>query len=210
MVRLVFVGVIALVGSCFGPICSGQVRPTGAARSGSAHDGYGFGYAGHPHGRSSVYAFPFYVGGGFGGYGGSYYGDYAGSAPAYPPPGYADPSLQQPGAPPVVINQYFGGPPPMTGPQDPAQSDDQSIHLYQQQPAATGYSPQVASDTHTYLIAYKDHSVYTALAYWIEGSTLHYVTTANTHNQADIGLIDLDFTKKLNADRSMPFNVPVQ
>ena len=59
-----------------------------------------------------------------------------------------------------------------------------------------------------YLISYKDHSVYPALAYWIEGDTLHYVTTQNTHNQASLSLIDIDQTYKLNADRSVPFTVP--
>ena len=59
-----------------------------------------------------------------------------------------------------------------------------------------------------YLIAYRDHTVYSALAYWVEGDTLHYVTTQNTHNQASLALIDLDRTTKLNADRSIPFSIP--
>ena len=49
-----------------------------------------------------------------------------------------------------------------------------------------------------YLIAYKNHAVYTALAYWVEDKTLHYVTTQNTHNQASLDLIDLTLTKSLN------------
>lgn len=59
-----------------------------------------------------------------------------------------------------------------------------------------------------YLIEYKDHSIYSALAYWIEGDTLHYVTTQNTHNQASLSLIDVEKTAKLNEDRSVPFSIP--
>ena len=59
-----------------------------------------------------------------------------------------------------------------------------------------------------YLISYKDHTIYSALTYWLEGDTLHYVTTQNTHNQATLSLIDLDKTYKLNEDRSVPFSIP--
>jgi hypothetical protein len=42
----------------------------------------------------------------------------------------------------------------------------------------------------------------------VEGDTLHYVTTQNTHNQASLALIDLEQTTKLNADRAIPFSIP--
>jgi len=66
----------------------------------------------------------------------------------------------------------------------------------------------IAEPQNYYLIEYKDHSIYSALAYWIEGDTLHYVTTQNTHNQASLSLIDLEKTAKLNEDRSVPFSIP--
>jgi hypothetical protein len=201
MLRAIFVGSLFVTASCFAQVHAG-------------HGGYGNGYHGGGYGYSHggrggyVFAYPVYIGG-YGLYNG-YYGDYSsGYAPAYP-----DPSLQpapQPApAPPVVINQYFGGPPQSAGPQmDPSQApDDQAIHFYQQQPNPSAYAQQPVSDNNTFLIAYKDHSVYTAIAYWIDGRTLHYITAGNVHNQADLNLIDVDFTKKLNADRSMPFNVP--
>lgn len=211
--RVRFLLVVSLV---FAASCFGQVRASRGGVGGGSH----YGHAGHSYGRGGyVYAYPSYIGG-YGGYYGGYYGDYGsgdsqgyspGYSQAYAPgyaPGYADPSLQGPGpvaAPPVVINQYFGGS-PMGG--APEQPDDQNIHMYQQQPPPARYSPDPASDSHTYLIAYKDHSVYTAIAYWVEGNTLHYITSGNTHNQADLNLIDVEFTRKLNSDRSMPFNVP--
>ncbi len=146
------------------------------------HNGNGYGYG--------IAAYPVYVGG----FSGDYYPGYtdqylsAPAAPAAPPP------------PPVVINQYFSAPQPAGQPED-----DSGVQVYSQpsQPASTPPSPEPRS----YLIAFKDHSVYSALAYWVEDHTLHYVTTQNTHNQADVSLIDLDFTKKLNQDRNMAFSL---
>jgi hypothetical protein len=198
MVRALLIGSFLFAATCFA-----QGHAGAGSRGGGGHYGSGYGSgAGHSYGRRGyVYAYPVYVGG----YGG-YYGDYgSGYAPNY---GYVDPSLQAqapPAAPPVVINQYFGAP-PAGGSPDP--QDDQNIRMYQQQPPPAAYSPAPASESTSYLIAYKDHSVYTAVAYWIEGNTLHYITSGNTHNQADLSLIDVEFTKKLNADRSTPFNVP--
>ena len=60
------------------------------------------------------------------------------------------------------------------------------------QPAGAGPKP-----TH-YLLAFKDHTIYSAVAYWVDGDTLHYFTSGNTHNQASVSLIDRDLTKRLN------------
>lgn len=104
----------------------------------------------------------------------------------------------QPNGQPVVINQYFitkGS----AVPEQPAPA-----------PATENFNPgdPLTPAPSYYLIAYKDHSIYSALAYWIEGDTLHYVTTGNTHNQASLSLIDIDQSYKLNSDRSVPFSVP--
>jgi hypothetical protein len=61
-----------------------------------------------------------------------------------------------------------------------------------------------------YLIAYRNHAVYSAIAYWVEDKTLHYVTTQNTHNQASLDLIDLELTKSLNQAHDVPFSIPGQ
>ena len=70
------------------------------------------------------------------------------------------------------------------------------------------YDYTLAPAENYYLIAYKNHSVYAALAYWVEDDTLHYVTTQNTHNQASLALIDIELTKNLNQARNVPFSVP--
>jgi hypothetical protein len=102
---------------------------------------------------------------------------------------------------PVIINQYFGA-------QDPGGT------LPAPQAAASD-PPQTAGDPigppqKYYLIAYRDHAVYSALAYWVEDKTLHYVTTQNTHNQASLDLIDLNLTKSLNLTRDITFSIPGQ
>ena len=113
-----------------------------------------------------------------------------GAVPQAPPPQTVAPS-----APPVIINQYFAAP-------APAQADPD----FPQDPVQASHAQASAGDNY-YLIAYKNHSVYTALAYWVEDKTLNYVTAGNTHNQASLDLIDLDLTKTLNQARGVPFSV---
>ena len=122
------------------------------------------------------------------------------------------------GNPPVVINQYFGAPDPNQGfapgfvPGDPNGNPAYRSGPPEPPPATGASSPQpgdpIGPAQNYYLIAYKDHSVYPALAYWVEDNTLNYVTTQNTHNQASLNLIDLELTKTLNQARSVPFSIP--
>jgi len=70
---------------------------------------------------------------------------------------------------------------------------------------APGPDHEVA--TH-YLIAFKDHSIYSAVAYWVDGDTLHYFTTGNTHNQVSLSLVDRDLTKRLNEESGLQVNLP--
>jgi hypothetical protein len=107
-----------------------------------------------------------------------------------------------PAQPPVIINQYFGS----RGPDDRV-ADDQRPPALPPEDIANPGDP-IGVPQNYYLIAYRDRTVYPALAYWVEGDTLHYVTTQNTHNQASLALIDLDRTTKLNADRAIPFAIP--
>lgn len=163
--------------------------PGNGAYNRGSRNRYGYGYG--------IGAYPVYIGGLSGDYY-SGYGDPSLVGASYGP-GYAGVPPSAPAAPAVVINQYFGAPP--GGP-----SEDPNVQVYsdtQRESAPVAAAPE----PRTYLIAYADHSVYSALAYWIEDHTLHYVTTQNTHNQADLSLIDVEFTKKLNQDRNMPFSL---
>jgi hypothetical protein len=108
-----------------------------------------------------------------------------------------------PAAPPqpsVVINQYFNSRESLTPSTSAAAPVATGL-------PATATKADESAEPKYYLIAFKDRSVYTALAYWIEGDILHYVTTKNTHNQASVTLIDVDQTTKLNADNRLPFSL---
>jgi hypothetical protein len=56
-----------------------------------------------------------------------------------------------------------------------------------------------------YLLAFKDHSIYSAIAYWVEGNTLNYVTPQGAHNQATLDLLDREFSEQLNRERGLDF-----
>jgi hypothetical protein len=102
------------------------------------------------------------------------------SYPPEPAPPVDAEAPPPPPPPPVIINQYFAAPPSQAPPQ--------------QEPQQASVEPKY------FLLAYKDHSIYSVLAYWVEDKTMHYVTTNNTHNQASVDLIDMDLTKTLNKD----------
>jgi len=143
--------------------------------------------------RSSPYiAYPVYLGG--------YYDPSyaAGAAPA---------DYQQQQAPnvtivmpeqtpvPVIINNYYPG----------ATTDNPNAAPPAEPVAATGTA---ASDPSHYLIAYKDHTIYAAVAYWVDGDTLHYFTAGNTHNQVSLALVDRDLTARLNKDSGVELKLP--
>jgi hypothetical protein len=143
-----------------------------------------------------VYGYPVYVGG---------YSDYGNGYSSYPPADAAAYPPQQ--APQVIINQNFI--PDRATPVIREYGEDSSggIRLYE----APGREPEEASseDNMTYyLIAFKDHSIYSAFAYWVEGDTLHYVTPQRVHNQASLSLVDRDLTEKLNRNHSMQVKLP--
>jgi hypothetical protein len=151
-------------------------------------------------------------------YGGSYYGPYTGydTAPpsstygyGYNDPNYGDPNTpqnyaydpSQSGQPQVLINRNYA-----------PDSINPVIHNYSgeplQDPQAQGNpgindTPQVV-----FLIAMKDHTIFPAVAYWVEDGTLNYITTQGVHNSASLDLIDRDFSKLLNNQRQIDFALP--
>jgi hypothetical protein len=156
---------------------------------------------------TGVVAVPFYVPiyvGGYAGYSG--YSDApppdAGPGLAQGPPQGGSPSNVIVVYPPTQAPQVFGGaygetavgppPPPLPPPQaGPASAPDQQF-------VPASY----------YLIAYKDHTIYSAVAYWVEGDTLHYFTTGATHNQVSLSLVDRDLTQRLNEEAGNNLQLP--
>lgn len=143
-----------------------------------------------------LYPVPVYAGG---------YSDY-GYGNGYPPPEQPEGNPPQQ-MPQVIINQNFI--PEHANPVIHEYSEDSSggIHIYE----APGREPADTSaddNTSFYLIAFKDHSIYSAFAYWVEGDTLHYVTPQRVHNQASLSLVDRELTEKLNRNQRLPVKLP--
>lgn len=73
------------------------------------------------------------------------------------------------------------------------------------QPAA---GPPAAPEPETYLIAFKDRTIYSAVAFWVDGDTLHYFTSGNMHNQASLSLVDKELTQRLNKELGIDLRLP--
>jgi len=140
------------------------------------------------YGYPFAYAYPVYVGG---------YVD--NDYPAEPAPQQQPSStVIYPSQPAPAIGEDFGS----DEAQDPttptaAAADSQPV----EEPAST-HEPS------HYLIAFKDHTVYSAVAYWVDGDTLHYFTSGNTHNQVSLSLIDRDLTERLNQESGLDVKLP--
>ncbi len=177
---------------------------TGYYPAGYRAGSYGGIRYGRPQGhvRTVIVPYPAYVGGG-------YYGGYAPDQYATPPPQddptqYVDPN----GPPSVVINPGYtpDRANPVVreyGPDIQAPPDQSGMKLYQ-----SPTHPYVDPQPTIYLLAFKDHNIVPALGYWMEGSTLHYVSVEHSMNQASLDLIDRDLSQRLNDERGVEFKLP--
>ena len=131
------------------------------------------------------FAYPVYMGGYYGGYG---YGE------APPPPQQPNITVIYPPAQPQPAPVYVA-------PAEPAR------------PQIQEYTPPAAPETAPaepayYLLAFKDHSIYSAVGYWVDGDTLHYITSGNVHNQVSLSLVDRELTEQLNKGRNVQVRLP--
>jgi hypothetical protein len=143
---------------------------------------------------TGVYAYPVYVGG--------YYTtpyisqpDPAAAAPAQPNVTVVMAPQQQPVTPVIINNNYYSG----AAPVNPAAQG-------QLQPAGDETAPAI--EPAHYLIAFQDHTIYAATAYWVDGDTLHYFTAGNVHNQVSLALVDRAFTERLNKEAGVELKLP--
>jgi hypothetical protein len=102
-----------------------------------------------------------------------------------------------------VINQYFGT--GSGGEEPPPDAAGSNFHYYQ---AASNNDAAAPSDSSYYLIAFKDHTIYSAVAYYTDGDTLHYFTSGNIHNQVSLSLVDRQLTEQLNRRRNVSVQLP--
>ena len=158
-----------------------------------------------PHGNAGAVPFPVF-------YGAGYYDYEAPPAPysqdaAYqgPVPGYGNGYDQTPQPPVVIINQYFK---PDTA--NPVMHDYSNAPL----PApgvqqSNNDQTSAAGDRQVmFLIALKDHTIFPAVAYWVEGETLNYITVQGARNSVSLDLVDRDFSKQINQERRVEFGLP--
>jgi hypothetical protein len=108
----------------------------------------------------------------------------------YPPPEpsvvvvYAQPPEPQAVAesrPTVVINQYLG-----------------------EEPRRVTESPRPV----IFSIAREDRTVETAVAYWVVGDTLHYITPEGRRAQMPLGQVDRARSEQLNRESGLDFGLP--
>jgi hypothetical protein len=157
-----------------------------------------------PHAHSFATAVPYPV---F--YGGSYY-DYEpppapigpDAAAAYQIQGYEQ--MTQP--PVVIINQYF-----RPDSANPVVRDYSNVPLPEPAPQAVnpGDSAVNTSDQQVmFLIALRDHTIFPAIAYWVESDTLNYITVQGVKNSVSLDLVDRDFSRQINKERKVEFGLP--
>jgi hypothetical protein len=131
----------------------------------------------------------------------AYDGFYANDYPTAP--ANEEQSAYQP-APTVIINQNF-----QTEPVRPQLRDYSNMQLPPPGTVMVPPAPALPDDQPTiFLIAMQDHSIIPVIAYWVQGETLNYISLKTVPNQVSLSIVDRDFSKKLNADRHVPFALP--
>jgi hypothetical protein len=200
----------------------------GGFRSGGFHGGGfrgGFGGFNRGFGRNRFFfgagfGYPYYgyYGGGYpyyGYYGGGYpyydypysYYDYYGGYPSSYNYGYAPaPSYDYGYAPsqaPVVVT-YRADPAPQ-----PVRVYEPPVYSRSDVRDDTQSAPPRREGRPIYLIAFKNQdNIRAAVAYWVTGATLHYVTLQHEQRQAPLDSVDRPITYRLNRERHVDFGLP--
>jgi len=195
------------------------IGPTGfgtsLGRSG-APSGYGHGYSHAQPGRAGsgrqVVVAPIYVGVPV--YGGYAYGwgpdDSSAGPDTAPPPASNNPSVTinpdyVPDHANPVVRDYANAPEPSQGMQSyTAPGPPPGEPAPDQSPVSVPDDEQPT----IYLIAFRDHTIMPAYAYWTEGHTLKYVNMDHGINQATLDLVDRDLSCRLNQERNVDFRLP--
>jgi len=79
-------------------------------------------------------------------------------------------------------------------------------------PASAVRAPvPVAGEQQIYfLIALKDSTIEAAIAYWVDGATLHFVNLQGRQDSVPLDQVDRDMSKRLNQGRRIGFGLPGQ
>jgi hypothetical protein len=134
-----------------------------------------------------------------------YYPNYNYSAGGYYTPDYSYTGTYsyEPSPGVMIINsapayypppQYAQAPPPPP-PQPPPAAP---------QAEAAPYEPTV------YSIALKDHTIVSAIAYWVLGGALHYVTRDHAMKEIALSRVDRRYSEQINRDNNVDFRLPAE
>jgi hypothetical protein len=110
--------------------------------------------------------------------------------------GYANPSVL------VISNGVPQSQPPVVVEQAPPEP---AVREYS---AAPPPSQPKQYEEPLYLLAMKDGTIRAVLAYWVEGSTVHYVTMEHEQKQMPLSALDRGLSERLNRERNVTFSLP--
>lgn len=159
----------------------------------------------------------FYYGAGYYPYVGSYISPYW-SYPSYYPYSYdySSPAISA-GPAVTVLSTGASNQTPSTvivnntTPREQTRSEDEDSGLRRPPPEASQSQRQPepqATRSQIYLIAARNGIVWAALAYWVEGQTLNFVTVKGERKQMPLAQIDRDLSEQFNRERNVPFRLP--
>jgi len=190
-----------------GGIRSSGLRGGFGNRGGGFHRGNGFRFRGYGFG---FYNPGFYNPWFYGGFGYPLWWDSDWSAPYpydYPDngyqAGYAGYGYDSGSTPAVIINQQYVPP-----------SEPNSVlreYSYNPPPPApprASLQGPSKDEEPLYLIAFNDGVIRAVLAYWTQGSSLHYVTLDHAQKQVTLASVDRGLSARLNAERNVAFQLP--
>jgi hypothetical protein len=213
-------------------LCCLLAAGAGAQRRGGG-GGFHGGAAGGFHGGGGFVGGGFRVGsgfvGGFGGYSSPYRYGYPWYGSSYYYPGYYDYSPYISTSPYISNYAYpaydYNVSPNVTVvyAQQPAPAPAAApvpAPVYTNVAAPSGHTydqygqevkpPESSNAAPIYLVAMKDHTIYAAAAYWMDGKTLHYVTLQHQEKQAPLDQVDRGFSQQLNRERGVAFHLPAE
>lgn len=159
---------------------------------------YGYGWPYYGYGYGYGYGYPYSYGGYDYGYD-PYYSTGYNYAPAY---NYAP---QQ--SPVVIVNRTDPGPGyyddgRQMAQRRPAMDYEQDAENQGQAQQAPAYRPPI------YKIAFTDHKIASALAYWVKDGRLHYVSMDHGLHDVPLSEVDRRYSEQINRDAGLEFRLP--
>ncbi len=169
--------------------------------------GPGGGYYGRGWRGAGYIGLPYYWPGYFGYSYSSYDGYFDGYRAGYAAPQYSYGGVQS--TPVLIVNQWE---PPYYNP--PAGNVIPSTRGYRDERNAArderADSPDTPYQPTIYKIAFQDHQIIPALAYWVKDGLLHYVTLDHALQEAPVQSVDRPRSEQINREQGVSFRLPAE